>query len=137
MLSAFDRESGLTFQLRHKLTSGTEYGPFVMFVREMLLDAHTTSQHSYVDMPEIIEDLCTEVQESCGRDLLPHFEEAWLPAIVKFVSPAFSPEFHIAITLCYLRSSLLRGRPGGSAIANFDGANLAVPAESILKVDYL
>jgi len=136
-LSAFDRESGLTFQLQHKLTSGTEYGPFAMFVREMALDAHTTSQHSYVDMPEIIEDLCTEIQASCGRDLLPLFEQTWLPTIVKFVTPAFSPKFHIAIALCYLRSSLLRGRPGGSAIANFDGDNHAVPAESILKVDYL
>ena len=92
--SALERENGLTFHLQNKLTGGTEYGPFAMFVREMALDARATSQHAYVDMPEIIEDLCAEVQASCGRDLIPLFEQAWLPAVVKFVTPAFSPEFH-------------------------------------------
>ncbi|KQY80923.1 hypothetical protein [Pelomonas sp. Root1444] len=132
--TAFARGDGLTFQLQHKLTSGTEFGPFAMFVLETALNAHATGQHSYVDMPEIIEDLCLEVQASCGRDLLPAFEAAWQPTVVKFVTPAFSPEFHIGVALCYLRSCALHGGPTGSSIANFDGENTAVPASSILRV---
>jgi len=132
--SAFARDDGLTFQLQHKLTSGTEFGPFAMFVLETALNAPDTGQHSYVGMPEIIEDLCMEVQASCGRDLLPAFEVAWRPAVVKFVTPSFSPEFHIGVALCYLRSCALHGAPTGSSIANFDGENVAVPATSIVRV---
>jgi hypothetical protein len=74
-----------------------------MLVREAPLDAHATSQHGCVEMPEIIEDLCAEVRASWGRDLVPLFEQAWLRGVVKFVTPAFSPELHIATALCYLR----------------------------------
>jgi len=135
--NAFARPDGLTFQLQHKLTSTTEYGPFAMFVLETALNAHATRQHSYVDMPEIIEDLCAEVHASCGRDLLPAFEAAWQPAAVKFVTPAFSPEFHIGVALCYLRSCSLHGAPTSSSIANFDGDNTTVPAGSIQRIIYL
>lgn len=131
--AAFERADGLTFQLQHKLTSGTEFGPFAMFVLETALDAHLTGQHSYIDMPEIIEDLCAEVQAACGRDLIPLFQAAWRPAVVKFITPAFSPEFHIGVALCYLRSCQFHGSPQRSSIANFDGDNSVVPASSILS----
>lgn len=137
VLDAFDRDQGLTFQLQHKLTSATACGPFAMFVLETALDAHATGQHSYVDMPEIIDDLCAEVQAACGRDLLPIFERAWRPAVVKFVTPTFSAKHHVAVALSYARSCALRGAPERSAIANFDGNNSPVPASSILSIRYL
>lgn len=88
-------------------------------------------------MPEIIEDLCEDVRLASGLELLPVFEERWKPAVVKFTAPADSPDYAVAIALCYLREVALLGRPGHGAVWCFDGHNKAVPADRIVAVEWV
>lgn len=135
---AFASKGGLTFHFGNKLSHEVHGGPYAILVREVADHARSLGQHDYLGMPEIIEDLCDEVQAECGMRLLPIFEERWQPAIVKFVASAgTSGNFALAVALRYLRALELEGKPDAGAVWCFDGENRAVPPERILKVEFV
>ena len=135
---AFASKGGRTLHFGHKLSHELHGGPYAILVREVAEHARALGQHDYLGMPEIIEDLCDEVQAECGMDLLPIFEERWRPAIVKFVAPANAAgEFALAVALRYLRALELEGAPDRGAVWCFDGENQVVPRERILKVEFV
>lgn len=135
---AFAREGGFGFHFGNKLGNPLHWGPYAILVREVASCANDLGQHDYLTMPEIIEDLCEEVELASGIDLLPVFRERLRPAVVKFVAPAGnSAEFAVRVALRYLQSSLLEGAPGHGAVWCFDGRNTAVPPEQVLKVEFV
>jgi hypothetical protein len=135
---AFANKGGNGFHFGNKLTHEVHGGPYGILVREVADYANALGQHDYLRMPEIIEDLCDEVQAECGLELLPLFEERWRPALVKFIAPAGdSGEFALAVALRYLRAVELDGKPDKGAVWCFDGDNQVVSHERILKVDFV
>lgn len=135
---AFANKGGNSFHFGEKLSHEVHSGPYAILVREVADYANELSQHDYLRMPEIIEDLCEEVRAECGLDLLPVYEERWRPTMVKFVDPAGdSGEYALGIAMLYLRAVELEGKPDGGAVWCFDGENQAVPAEQILKVEFV
>lgn len=135
---AFSREEGLGFHFSNKLRNPLHWGPYAILVREVASCANALGQHDYLAMPEIIEDLCEEVELASGLDLLAVFQEHLRPAIVKFVAPAGnSAEFAVRVALRYLQSSFLEGTPGHGAVWCFDGENTSVPPEQVLKVEFV
>ncbi|MCP2092019.1 UNVERIFIED_ORG: hypothetical protein J2Y81_008125 [Paraburkholderia sediminicola] len=135
---AFAREGGLGFHFGNKLGDPLHWGPYAILVREVASCANDLGQHDYLAMPEIIEDLCEEVELASGLDLLPVFQERLRPAVVKFVAPAGnSAEFAVRVALRYLQSSFREGTPGHGSVWCFDGENTAVPPEQVLKVEFV
>lgn len=135
---AFANKGGSSFHFGEKLSHEVHGGPYAILVREVADYANELGQHDYLRMPEIVEDLCDEVQAECGLDLLPVYEERWRPAMVKFVAPAGrSGEYALGVALRYLRALELEGKPDSGAVWCFDGANQAVAPAQILKVDFI
>jgi hypothetical protein len=135
---AFVNKGGFSFHFGNKLSHEVHGGPYAILIREVANYANELGQHDYLRIPEIIEDLCDEVQVECGLDLLPTFEECWRPAVVKFVAPGgLSGEYALAVALRYLRAIELDGKPDAGAVWCFDGGNQAVRPEQILKVEFV
>jgi hypothetical protein len=135
---AFAREGGFGLHFGNKLRNPLHWGPYAILVREVASCANDLGQHDYLAMPEIIEDLCEEIELASGRDLLPVFQERLRPAIVKFVAPAGnSAEFAVRVALRYLQSSFLEGTPGHGAVWCFDGENTTVSPGQVLKVEFV
>jgi hypothetical protein len=72
---AFVRESGFGLHFGNKLGNPLHWGPYAILVREVASCANALGQHDYLAMPEIIEDLCEEVELASGLDLLPAFRD--------------------------------------------------------------
>jgi hypothetical protein len=135
---AFATKGGNSFHFGEKLSHEVHSGPYAILVREVADYANELSQHDYLRMPEIIEDLCDEVRAECGLDLLPVYEERWQPVLVKFVAPAGdSGDYALGVALRYLRAMELEGKPDRGAVWCFDGENEAVPPERILSVEFV
>lgn len=121
-----------------KVSNSLQWGPYAILVREVALHARTLGQHDYLDMPEIIEDLCEDVRLASGLDLLPVFKQRWKSVLVKFTAPAGdSADYAVAVALCYLREVALKGRPGHGSVWCFDGGNTPVPVHRIAAVEWV
>lgn len=135
---AFARKGGYAYHFREKITNTMHWGPYAILIRELAFHAESCSQHDYLGMPEIIDDLCEEIRIACKLDLLPIFQERWRPALVKFVAVADSlVETYLGVALCYLRSALLEGAPDSNSVMCFDGENTPVSPEQIIRVDFV
>lgn len=138
VMLAFERQGGFDMHFRSKVQDPLHWGPYAILVREVADAPRDVGQHDYLGMPEIIEDLCTDVRLASGLDLLPLFEQRWVPAVVKFVAPAGdSAPYALGIALCYLRECALKGRPGHGAVWCYDAHNIAVPPDRILSVEWV
>lgn len=47
-------------------------GPYAILVREVAEHTKAVGQHDYLGMPEIIEDLCQEIQASAAWNCFQH-----------------------------------------------------------------
>lgn len=136
LCTALDQGRIDEFLYHFKTDDPLHWGPFAILVRDVAFHAKEQSQHDYLAMPEIIEDICSGFHKSEGVDLLPLFTAKLKPTIVKF-SSSIDGELDkrcIASALCYVRSHMLQGRPDGNAICCFDGMNEPVPHSDILSV---
>lgn len=138
-------------QLRHALESGgvadhhyfnksqnsMHWGPYAILVREVAFHATKLSQHDYLGMPEIIEDICNGFAKTSGVDLIGVFTEKLKPAIVKFTSATNHDESCVATALCYVYSKVHEGAPCANSVSCFDGKNNPVPPQDIQKVDFV
>lgn len=136
--SAFQRKGGNSFHFGNKLRNSMHWGPYAFLVKDVAISGNSLGQHDYLAMPEIIEDLCEEVRNADGLDLLPQYKAKLQPAIVKFkASVERSPEFALATALCYLNSVFIEGSASSNSVWCFDGKGCRVPAADILKVEWV
>jgi hypothetical protein len=119
----------------NKTQESLHWGPYAILVREVAFHATKLSQHDYLGMPEIIEDICNGFLKTAGIDLMPEFIEKLKPAIVKFIYTDNYDESCIATALCYAHSRIHEGAPCTNSVYCFDGENNPVPAQHILKVE--
>lgn len=132
------RRSGVRdFQYTLKVGDKLHWGPYAMLVRESAFQASALGKHDYLDLPEIVEDICNEYLAEFCEDIREEVSAALTRCIVKFesrnansyelVAPAFlycwcetnSQEFNPLANTCYSAS--------GEAVA----------FKAIRKVDFL
>lgn len=133
------REDGVPdFQYGLKTSNRLHWGPYGYLVREVADHAYDLSQHDYLAMPEIVEDICNGYKKRFGASLIEHFRRELKPCAVKFVMPAGSRGFDtLRVALSYLYSSVKQEELGHSCITCFDGEGIAVPVERILSVTFI
>ena len=134
-----NNNGGYADHFREKTSNDVHAGPYAILVRDVAFYAEALSQHNYLRMPEIIEDLCSEVEALADIDLTENFRTALRPAIVKFTSEATgSAQREVATALCYVWAGFHKnGKPDSNSIWCFDGENAAVPASNILQIQYV
>lgn len=120
-----------------KTSDSLHWGPYAMLIRDVVFYPDDVGQHDYLGMPEIIEDICNGFEKSARISLLKTFEHALLPAIVKFTSEPIHEESCIAAAICYVFSTLDKGRPTSSCLWCFDGEGVQVPPENIISVEFV
>lgn len=134
--SAFERRGGYAFHFANKLNDSIHWGPYAFLVKDVVTSRNSLGQHDYLAMPEIIEDLCEEVKNANGLELLSQFREKLQPVIVKFKAPAGdSAEYALSVAICYLNSVVHEGQASSNSVWCFDGKGNAVPPRDILKVE--
>lgn len=119
----------------NKTQNSMHWGPYAILVKEVAFHATRLSQHDYLGMPEIIEDICNGFQKTSGIDLRPEFSEKLKPSIIKFIYANNHDESCIATALCYVYSSIQDGVPCTNSVTCFDGENNSIPPQDILKVE--
>lgn len=78
--SSFDS----AFQYQLKYNDKIHWGPYGMLIREAAFHSKDIGNYDYLDVPEIIDDICNPFHEKYGYDLLGVFKDATVPCIVKF-----------------------------------------------------
>lgn len=133
------REKGVPdFHYGLKVPNGVHWGPYGYLVREVADHARALSQHDYLAMPEIVEDICNGYEKQFGASVIEHFRRELKPCAVKFVMPAGSRGFDtLKVALSYLYSGTKLEELGASCVTCFDGEGVSVPAERILSVAFI
>ena len=121
----------------NKSQNSMHWGPYAILVRKVAFHATKLSQHDYLGMPEIIEDICNGFQNTSGVALMDVFSEKLKPAIVKFASTTNHEESCLSTALCYVYSTIHEGAPCANSVTCFDGENNPVPPQDILKVEFV
>lgn len=101
--------------LAGKQTEADE-GPFAVLIKEAAIYA-TGSTHSYIEAPEMVEDIAASLLGSNFIHLVNRFQEITKPFVVSFVENANSYELRHAVWYLYLIAS------GESAIDAANSAN--------------
>lgn len=132
------KNSGVNnFHYNLKSPDKFHWGPYAILVREVAFHAHSLSQHDYLAMPEIIEDICNGYESAYGTSIIDVYESAFVPCIVKFRSDCNYPKACIRAALCYVRTHMRGERPDGGTVMCFDGNGTQIPPSSIVSVEYV
>jgi hypothetical protein len=118
-----------------KTQNSMHWGPYAILVRDVAFCATNLSQHDYLAMPEIIEDICNGFDEPMRKALEGTFRAKLRPATVKFTSLVDHDDAYIATALCYVHSMIQEGKLDTNSVICFDGKNNPVPPQDILKVE--
>jgi hypothetical protein len=120
---------------RMKLGGRHLWGPYALLIRDIAFQPEEVGNHDYLDVPEIVEDICICFSERYDIDLLDAYRERTKPCIVKFVDSETTDE-HLLTALYYLYT-VHRGDPLSMACNTcFDGGGSPIPKERILGVEY-
>jgi hypothetical protein len=127
------------YHYNQKIKNCFDWGPFAMLIKDIAFcsDSDTVCNHNYLNLPEIIEDICNGYLNDFDVCLNNIIIESLKPCIVKFTSKKYIANDLFEIVLYYL---LLTIREKGLNIyANtcFDSKGFKIPSESILKIDFL
>ena len=125
------------FHYSNKTNNMMHWGPYAILVRNVAFQAKELGQHDYLDMPEIIEDICNGFKNISGIDLFEQFRGKLKPAIVKFTSINETEEDCIATALCYVRSSIMQGKVDQNCVYCFNGNNKPIPYLDIVCVEFV
>lgn len=124
------------FQYQLKYKDEFHWGPYAMLIRKVAFYPKEIGNHDYLNVPEIIDDICYPFNEKYGFDLLSRFKEATVPCIVKFETNN-SDEQHMGIVVNYLYHRHHNLELSFHCNTTFDGMGKAIPRESILGFEFI
>lgn len=130
-------KSVLDFQYNLKTSDSLHLGPYAVLVRDVAFNADKLSQHDYLRMPEIIEDICSSYKEVYLEDISDHYESILKPKIVKFYSDSRLDDGCIKAALFYVYRKLHRQPICTGSVTCFDGESRPIPYNQIIKVEHL
>lgn len=123
-----------------KVSEKCHYGPYAMLVREIAFNAQAVGNHDYLNIPEIIEDMCMDVQKVYGVDVLDRFVEKATPIIVKFKQELLNnakDKHYIGTALTYLYSKLRGESLSLGCNTCYTGYGIAIQKNDIVSVEVL
>lgn len=131
---ALMKESGVVnHHYLDKTTNPIHSGPYAILVRDVALHANELSQHDYLEIPEIIEDICDGYPGN-SFSLCQHYSGILLPKIVKFRSAYRLDEGCLESALYYAYNCVRNLPPCGGSVTCFDGDGSLVPKDSIISI---
>jgi hypothetical protein len=121
---------------RLKVPDPFHWGPFAMLVRETAFHAVLLSNHDYLKLPEIIEDIFNCYHERYGVSIHSDIEDILVPCIIKFKADAEN-DIGIRPVIYYVYNCIM-GKPF-SHYANtcFDAEGKVIPFSDILSIEYM
>jgi hypothetical protein len=118
------------YQTKHN--NPLHWGPYAVLVKETAF--HSSIQHDYLGMPEIIEDICNGYEEKYGESIINIYESSLVPKIIKFKSNRRIDIGCIETALYYAYLSVRGNPPSSNCITCFDGKCAKIESESIVYV---
>lgn len=113
------------------------WGPYGYLVREVLFHASDLGQHDYVRMPELVEDVCNAWSQKYNQDLTEHYLRVLHPCIVWFRANIEHESGTLEAALRYAYTSVRALEPDFGAVMGIDCNGESVPANAIVKVEFL
>jgi len=127
-------DSHSAFLYHMKLNDPDHWGPYGVLVRDVAFCPTEVSNHDYLDIPEIVEDISLCFAERHGFDLRSAFIQNSKPCIVKFIDE--DPHLRcLPPALYYLYSRFHRQCLTLSCNTCFDGRGRLVGPDSIRKIE--
>jgi hypothetical protein len=125
------------YQYNLKTPHKLHHGPYAMLVRESAFNASEMSNHDYLKLPEIIEDICWGYQEKFKESIQDEIVAALRPCIVKFGDRSGTRTDVIGPVIRYCHCKAWNDELHIHTNTCFDGQGKTVPFESIQKIEYL
>jgi hypothetical protein len=133
------RKTGVPdFQYNLKAGVALHDGPYAMLVRESAFHAASMSNHDYLRLPEIIEDICNGYKQYTGESIVDEVANSLKPCIVKFVDYDAANNGDLMRTVLYYCWSKCRNEEL-CYLANtcFDAKGKTIPRSAVLKVEFV
>lgn len=120
------------YQLKTK--DAFHWGPYAILVKEVAFYAKDLGQHDYLEIPELIEDICNAYHNKYEEIIYYHYEDVLVPKIVTFISDKRRDNGCIETALGYAYTSV-RGLPPCGMAVNCIDCEGSVHPEQIINVE--
>jgi len=111
------------------------WGPYAALVKALVIDTGETGQRDYLELPELIEDICNGYEKQFGVTLHGYYGDQLVPKLIKFISSYRVDEGCLEAALVYIHSSIHDEDISDCAITCFDGDGSNIPPEEICYVE--
>lgn len=125
----------LAYLYQQKTSDNFHHGPYAMLIRDAAFKFKEMGNHDYLDVPEIIEDICVIFEKLYGKDLLNLYRKATMPCIIKFITGFGYPD-NISPVLYYLYNTIHDKKLSIYCNTTYDAKGPILP-KNIVKVEFL
>lgn len=112
-------------------------GPYAILVKDVAFHAERLWHHDYLEMPEIIEDICNGYHDAYGESIHEQVADALCPCIVKFLESATADQGHLEAALSYAYTYANELPISFGAVYCFDANNCTVENDDIVSIEFL
>ena len=132
----FRKNMGGSGAWAYQLKTNQMDGPFSFLCREVIFTPKDFIHHDYLNIPEIIEDICNSFEEMFGHSLRHKFVAATKPCIVKFRSSKPRPDA-LGKALMYIHTHA-KSDGEGLFLCNtcFENEGNVITPNDILRIDW-
>lgn len=123
------------FHYNLKTPDPLHWGPYAMLVKEIGACATSVGNHDYLQIPEIVEDICSGYAARFGVSIQSMVERALVPTVVKFWSEDQEHLYGLTSAIYYAYLSNRGLELSNLANTCFDGNGRTVPKDRIVYVE--
>ncbi|WP_133306524.1 hypothetical protein [Pseudomonas sp. LS-2] len=136
-LAALRCEGVGDFQYGLKTGDPFHHGPYAMLVREVAFHSAKVSNHDYLHLPEIIEDICNGYEHRFGESIMAIVCGGLHKCIVKFSSAKVLDDHLLGVALLYCWGEINNEEFSSYANTCFDAEAQRIEPHAILSVTKL
>lgn len=125
------------FQYGFKTGDSLHWGPFAMLVRKVAFNAAQVVYHDYLEVPEIIEDICNGYERKYGESIYSKVISGLKKCIVKFYSDKKTANYLLGNALLYCWVEVKNEEFISFANTCFDGNASLIKPENIVAIEFL
>lgn len=117
-----------------KVPDQHHWGPYAMLVRETAFYPQQLSHVDYLELPEIIEDICNDYAQAYGASILSTVKQGLHPCIVEFTDRSSSSPLGAALAYVVAKA---RDEPvSAAAVHCFDAGGRRIDKRQIVSVEF-
>ncbi len=125
------------FQFGLKTRNSVHHGPFAILVREVAFNSDKICNHDYLEVPEIIEDICNGYREQFGHCIYDAVTSKLEKCIVKFKSNKYTGVHLLATALLYCWCIVRNEEFSSFANTCFDSEGEPISRKQIISVEFI